>query len=99
MGRVALRSYLSPTLVLLAFDWPEGGNHPDFVGFCIRRSCGFLRKRRRRKEGISLPLPTLAHAIGMSALSLEWDWVPGDTPAIPDVRSGNIGQVSGMRPA
>jgi len=29
--------------VLLAFDWPEGGNHDDFLGFAIRRNPGYGR--------------------------------------------------------
>jgi hypothetical protein len=35
---VKLRAYLSPTLVLLAFDWSEGGTRNDFLGFAIRRT-------------------------------------------------------------
>jgi hypothetical protein len=35
------RSYLSPTLVLLAFDYPEGKNDKDFLGFAIKREPGF----------------------------------------------------------
>jgi len=38
---IALRAYLSPTLVLLAFDWPEGAGTPDFLGFAIKREPGF----------------------------------------------------------
>jgi hypothetical protein len=41
MARVKTRAYVSPTLVLLAFDWPEGGKRADFLGFAIRRSPGF----------------------------------------------------------
>ncbi len=36
-----LRAYLSPTLVLLAFDWIEGKSNPEFLGFAIKRSPGF----------------------------------------------------------
>jgi hypothetical protein len=35
------RAFTSPTLVLLAFDWPAGDVHPDFLGFAIRRAPGF----------------------------------------------------------
>jgi len=35
------RAYLSPTLVLLAFDWPGGEGHDDFLGFAIKRDPGF----------------------------------------------------------
>ncbi|WP_069706719.1 phospholipase D-like domain-containing protein [Burkholderia seminalis] len=38
---VSVRSYLSPTLVLLAFDWPDAAARPDFLGFAIRRTPGF----------------------------------------------------------
>lgn len=41
MEKVRSRAYLSPTLVLLAFDWPDGGARKDFLGFAIRRSPGF----------------------------------------------------------
>jgi len=41
MANVVVRSYLSPTLVLLAMDWPDGANRQDFLGFSIRRSPGF----------------------------------------------------------
>jgi len=35
MIKVRVRSYLSPTLVLLAFDWPDGAFREDFLGFAI----------------------------------------------------------------
>ncbi|MBN3790965.1 phospholipase D-like domain-containing protein [Burkholderia sp. Ac-20353] len=38
---VSVRSYLSPTLVLLAFDWPGAQARTDFLGFAIRRTPGF----------------------------------------------------------
>ncbi|MGJ7512468.1 phospholipase D-like domain-containing protein [Variovorax sp. GT1P44] len=38
---IQLRSYLSPTLVLLAFDWKGGKTRPDFLGFAIKRVPGF----------------------------------------------------------
>lgn len=38
---VRVRSYLSPTLVLLAFDWTEGRSREDFLGFAIKRTPGF----------------------------------------------------------
>ena len=37
---VTARAYLSPTLVLLAYDYPEGEKEPDFLGFAIRRTPG-----------------------------------------------------------
>ncbi|MBV9490266.1 MAG: phospholipase, partial [Verrucomicrobia bacterium] len=33
--------YASPTLVLLAMDWPDGAQFADFLGFAILRSPGF----------------------------------------------------------
>jgi len=45
-GKVAARAYLSPTLVLLAFDWPGGAGRDDFLGFAIRREPGFKRAAR-----------------------------------------------------
>jgi hypothetical protein len=38
---VSARAYLSPTLVFLAIDWPEGRQFDDFLGFAIRRTPGF----------------------------------------------------------
>jgi phosphatidylserine/phosphatidylglycerophosphate/cardiolipin synthase-like enzyme len=35
------RSFASPTLVLLAFDWPAGDQRNDFLGFAIERAPGF----------------------------------------------------------
>ena len=35
------RAYLSPTLVLLAFDYPAAPHTPDFLGFSIERTPGF----------------------------------------------------------
>ena len=42
MALTAARAYLSPTLVLLAFDWPDGEQRNDFLGFAIKRTPGFL---------------------------------------------------------
>ena len=38
---IVVEAYLSPTLVLLAFDWPEGKDKKDFLGFAIKRTPGF----------------------------------------------------------
>ena len=40
-GRVLARAYTSPTLVLLAMDWPDGAKFSDFLGFSILRAPGF----------------------------------------------------------
>src|SRR5262245_46157257 len=42
MATVIAGAYLSPTLVLLAMDWPDGANRQDFLGFAIRRTPGFI---------------------------------------------------------
>jgi hypothetical protein len=42
---VAARAYLSPTLVLLAFDWPSGAARDDFLGFAIERTPSGTLKR------------------------------------------------------
>jgi phosphatidylserine/phosphatidylglycerophosphate/cardiolipin synthase-like enzyme len=39
-----VRAYLSPTLVFLAFDWEDGKNHDDFLGFAIRRTPGYKNR-------------------------------------------------------
>ena len=33
MALTTIKAYRSPTLVLLAFDWPDGENRNDFLGF------------------------------------------------------------------
>ena len=50
---VKVRSYLSPTLVLLAFDWPDGAARTGFLGFAIRRTPGFLAADGRTREASS----------------------------------------------
>jgi phosphatidylserine/phosphatidylglycerophosphate/cardiolipin synthase-like enzyme len=51
MGKVKARSYLSPTLVLLAFDWSDGeaiAKDPeknDFLGFAVLRRPGFRNEQ------------------------------------------------------
>jgi len=61
-GGVIARAYTSPTLVLLAMDWPDGAKFDDFLGFSIMRSPGF---RPGEKDGFlfnkisfSPPTPT-----------------------------------------
>lgn len=41
MAAVEVRSYLSPTLVLLAFNWQDSADREDFLGFAIQRRPGF----------------------------------------------------------
>lgn len=45
MSSVSIKPYASPTCVLLAFDWPDGEQHPDFLGFAIRRTPGFAKNQ------------------------------------------------------
>src|SRR3954470_21259709 len=45
MAKVRIKPYLSPTLVLLALDWPGGTERDDFLGFAIQRSPGFDGKK------------------------------------------------------
>ena len=56
---VLARAYTSPTLVLLAMDWPRGSTRPDFLGFAIRRAPGFARGEKdgylTNKIGFSAP--------------------------------------------
>lgn len=59
IDQVVARAYTSPTLVLIAMDWPEGGQRPDFLGFAIRRSPGFAPGEKdgylTNKIGFSAP--------------------------------------------
>jgi phosphatidylserine/phosphatidylglycerophosphate/cardiolipin synthase-like enzyme len=50
---VVVRAYLSPTLVLLAFDWPQGKGRDDFLGFAIKRTPGFLDASGKTREASS----------------------------------------------
>ena len=56
---VLARAYTSPTLVLLAMDWPGGSTRPDFLGFAIRRAPGFAKGEKdgylTNKIGFSAP--------------------------------------------
>ncbi len=45
-GLVKARAYTSPTLVLLAMDWPDGAQFSDFLGFAILRSPGFPQVKK-----------------------------------------------------
>ena len=43
---VLVKSYTSPTLVLLAYDWPAADQRSDFRGFGIERTPGFAGEAR-----------------------------------------------------
>ena len=46
MNKVLVRSYVSPTVVLLAMDWLDGKDRDDFLGFAIRRTPGFWKQKQ-----------------------------------------------------
>jgi phosphatidylserine/phosphatidylglycerophosphate/cardiolipin synthase-like enzyme len=50
MSTIIARAYLSPTLILLAIDWPEGETRKDFLGFAIKRTPGFRDFKTRKQE-------------------------------------------------
>lgn len=41
MTKIIAKAYTSPSLVLLAMDWSDGGVRHDFLGFAIHRTPGF----------------------------------------------------------
>ena len=43
MTKVEVKAYASPGCVLLAFDWADGEEYEDFLGFAIRRDPGYGR--------------------------------------------------------
>jgi hypothetical protein len=43
MTKAKVKAYVSAGCVLLAFDWPEGKDHEDFLGFAIERSPGYTK--------------------------------------------------------
>jgi hypothetical protein len=47
---IDIRAYLSPTLVLLAFNWNDGKANPDFLGFAIKRTPGFWSADGKSRE-------------------------------------------------
>ena len=42
MTKIIAKPYTSPSLVLLAMDWPDGETRQDFLGFAVRRTPGCL---------------------------------------------------------
>jgi phosphatidylserine/phosphatidylglycerophosphate/cardiolipin synthase-like enzyme len=61
MAPVKMKTYLSPTLVLLALDWPDGGSRDDFLGFAISRTPGFRREQKSwlpNRLGFDGPAPS-----------------------------------------
>ncbi len=43
VAQVKVKAYASSGCVLLAFDWEDGPQHPDFLGFAIQRNPGYGR--------------------------------------------------------
>jgi len=43
MAKATVKVYASPGCVLLTFDWADGENHPDFLGFAIERNPGYSK--------------------------------------------------------
>ena len=70
---VVARAYLSPTLVLLAMDWPAGAQADDFLGFAILRRPGFTA---REKDGY------LVNKIGFSAPTEDAQPMPSNLAPI-----------------
>jgi len=78
--KATARAYLSPTLVLLAFDWRDGKSHPDFLGFAIRRAPGFSKGEKQgylfNKIGF-IPLGPASHPMPSNVAPIQkflwWD--------------------------
>jgi phosphatidylserine/phosphatidylglycerophosphate/cardiolipin synthase-like enzyme len=77
---VQARAYTSPTLVLLAMDWPAGARFSDFLGFAILRSPGFTPKEKDgflfNKIGFDKPGPNsqpLPSSLAPFQKFLWWD--------------------------
>jgi hypothetical protein len=59
-SKVVARPYLSPTLVLLCFDWADGANRQDFLGFAIKRAPGYQSEKESwlpNRVGFDGPAP------------------------------------------
>ena len=72
MSKVKIRPYCSPTLVLLAFDWPDGDRR-DFLGFAIQRSPGY-----RKPDGTEETESWLPNRVGFDGPEQGRDF-PSDT--------------------
>lgn len=48
MTKIIAKAYTSPSLVLLAMDWPDGEIRHDFLGFAICRTPGFLNNKTKK---------------------------------------------------
>lgn len=45
MTAVKIKPYPATKVILLAFNWADGKNRTDFLGFAIKRSPGFKGKK------------------------------------------------------
>ena len=71
-GAAKARAYTSPTLVLLAMDWPDGAKFDDFLGFAILRVAGLPSGREGR-----IPVQQdLVHAADENAQPLPSNLAP-----------------------
>jgi hypothetical protein len=68
-----VKHYVSPTVVMLAMDWPAGANHKDFLGFAILRSPGFAKGE---KDGY------LLNKIGFTPISQQSHPLPSNLAPI-----------------
>src|SRR5215213_7922047 len=62
MTKIVAKAYTSPSLVLLAMDWPDGEVSHDFLGFAIRRTPGF----QDNKTGVFSDHSWLPNRIGFN---------------------------------
>ena len=46
MAKAVVTAYPSPTCIFLAFDWEDGAQHTDFLGFAIQRDPGFAADKK-----------------------------------------------------
>src|SRR5262245_60398965 len=67
MTTTSARAYLSPTLVLLALNWPDGQHRNDFLGFAIKRTPGF----QNLASGVLAPTSWLPNRIGFNGRPAE----------------------------
>jgi PLD-like domain len=62
MTKIIAKAYTSPSLVLLAMDWPDGELRHDFLGFAIQRTPGF----QNNKTGLFSDHSRLPNRIGFN---------------------------------
>lgn len=75
MKPVIIKTYLSPTLVLLAFDWEDGAASNDFLGFAVKRTPGF----RPTQGAAAAPFSWLPNRIGFNGPNDNGADMPSNT--------------------